>query len=708
MSSGKKDEKRPKWQYEPRRSTSFFPFQPKLPLEERRQSSKDAGGPSQISKSDERKTVRFGTYETLQPEIHDSWSSEESESEIHYGNERKGSKYLDAESKYLEKYAQMRHRRNTDFPPTGVPTSERDTREVLYPYVDGFQDELLWHFQNVGSGSGTSKTQLRLPNMIADFVAVELEPQDSIWDLVILAGNHECISAMTCGEYVSKRWPSVAGTLEILFNMIGKPKGSSTSLGQLVTAMWLTQDRDTGWETLHLDLESGTSVLVDICQAVAWLFAAIQDTEGLSDDKGLPAFALVSLRRVEGASRLAFDLDLGAFELLATTHASKSCWVPLFPRYAIAADHWRAGPNHGDTWLRIGFDLMCLLSGLEYEESLEDGFVLYGANSLVYPVQYNKQEVYWHFQDRKESEEPLGSFLKDSFLPNLLKGGQVHFLGLWSDPLVTLGTDLDDIGTVRSSLAPEVRDSYEKDGITWLGTVNAPRVLTVGAQVSYKIAHNRRNLYMSNFRRNMRRMVQKSTLLYSPLEKRAWIVSTLSVLLHVARVQVKRDPDAGYEIPAASPSPNGGQAAFQTIMDACRSPAESSTATNVYDDADTNNPVKCAIREVAAALDCAKRKTYRARRFFRNCIVGYEMAHLIDEDMLYLKRQPIDFATGWTPLLDEVDLTLFYEDVFDPIICGSGAGLLCPQHVWRNIPWEFNILTASLPCWLKICERFNT
>ena len=700
MSSGRKDQKLPGWQNEPRRSAAFVPLPPRLPLEERVQSSKDTAGPSQTFRSDQRKSIR--------PEIHNSWPGEESDSEVHYGDERKRSKYLDAESKYLEKYAQMRRRRNTDFPSAGLRTLRRDNQDVLHPYLNDFQDELLWHFRDAGFVSGTSQIRLRLPNMIADFVAVELDPEDSIWDLVILTGNCECISAMTCGEYVSKRWPSVAGTLEILFNMIGKPGGSSTSsLGQLVMAMWLMQDSDTGWETLNLNLESGTSVLTEVCQAIAWLFAAIQGTEGLSDDEDLPAFALASMRRIEATSGLAFDLDLRAFELLATMDASKSCWLPLFPRYAIAADHWRTEPIHGDVWLRMGFDLMCLLSGLEYEESLEDGFVLYGANSLVYPVQYDKEEVYWHFQDRERSEEPLTSFLKGSSLSNLLQGDQVHLLGLWPDPLVTLGTDRDDIARVRNSLAPEVRQSYERDGVAWSGTMNAPKVLGVGALINYKIAHNRKNLYMSNFRRDMRRMVGRSTLLYSPSEKRAWIVSTLSVILHVARVQVKRDPGAGYEIPAACLSDNGGQAAFRAIMDACRPPPESNTANNVYDEADTKNPVKCAIREVAAAFDCARRKTYRARRLFRNCILGYELADLIDEDMLYLKRQPMDFASGWTPLLDEVDLTLFYEDVFDPIICGGGAAALCPREIWRKIPSEFNILTASLPCLLKICQRFS-
>ena len=66
-----------------------------------------------------------------------------------------------------------------------------------------------------------------------------------------------------------------------------------------------------------------------------------------------------------------------------------------------------------------------------------------------------------------------------------------------------------------------------------------------------------------------------------------------------------------------------------------------------------------------------------------------------------MKQRSLDaFATsGWAPLLDEVQLTFFYEGLPDPIFPSETSHFpgFCGKSSWRTIPKGFNLLAVSLP-----------
>lgn len=121
--------------------------------------------------------------------------------------------------------------------------------------------------------------------------------------------------------------------------------------------------------------------------------------------------------------------------------------------------------------------------------------------------------------------------------------------------------------------------------------------------------------------------------------------------------------------------------------------------------------IKDYINDVWATLDCAQRESSKARRFFRAHIIGYEAADIARLKPTWrMKKQSLDlFATGWTPLLDEVKLCLLYEGLFDPIIAPRHDQLVnaCSAGLWRAIPRGFNLLTVSLPCLTGLSEHLN-
>jgi hypothetical protein len=116
--------------------------------------------------------------------------------------------------------------------------------------------------------------------------------------------------------------------------------------------------------------------------------------------------------------------------------------------------------------MEVSFELMCYLCGLEYEVVEEGGLILYGPKSTVYPVRQIYDCVEWHFQPLDigsvDNFRRDGTYLKLDGVEEL-HSGKRHFIGLWTDPQVTLGTSAGDISGISWSRASEVRQELTRE-----------------------------------------------------------------------------------------------------------------------------------------------------------------------------------------------------------------------------------------------------
>lgn len=117
-------------------------------------------------------------------------------------------------------------------------------------------------------------------------------------------------------------------------------------------------------------------------------------------------------------------------------------------------------------------------------------------HSLVYPVRQSPGYVQWHFQpcnaSRPFSYQISGKRLLVDDL-GMLRDQPRHFLGLWSEPLVTLGTRTSECLTVDWSDAKELNRETTRDGLTFGGSVAVPKVLMFNWSQTYKVARSRKN-----------------------------------------------------------------------------------------------------------------------------------------------------------------------------------------------------------------------
>jgi hypothetical protein len=581
----------------------------------------------------------------------------------------------------------------------------------IYPGTRDFRE----HFIRPSSRQETFDYTILLENTIATFVASELDVKDSLLDLVVLTGDVHKIWAARCREYVVRTWPEVSGQILQLFDLISRPT-ESLSRGldiNSVTAepagrIHVSQNQN----GLRLNVLANRDFVIGITESISWLFAALHSTDELG-------FSYVRLEPQRGQARHTFALvhhDLIPVSRSDSAPASM-CWTSVVPNTAIAGGFDVPKRSLDLKGLEVSFEMLLCLCGVEYEIVEEGGIVLCGPKSTVFPVRVvNNDCVQWHLKtgdDTIVSHQDRAEVL--SLLDDLekLKEFKRHFLGLWAAPEITLGTLEADSSRYLWSRAGEESQERIHHGRQIGGTISLPKALALSWTEIYTFASTRKSPYVFDFLSKLHMMINSPVVLYCVSEKRAWLVSFVSVLLDLARARAKIQSELGFRIPPCEVSADGGRAAFNAIKSCYLKPLKSIYESNErIDDSEGQTTIKDYLNQVFAALECATRETHKTKRALRTQIVGYEVADIAKmKPVLHMKRHTLDshtIATGWTSLLGEVRLALFCEGIVDPIRAkhSSQKRDACPRCNWRRIPHGFNILTASLPCLIDVSERF--
>lgn len=191
-----------------------------------------------------------------------------------------------------------------------------------------------------------------------------------------------------------------------------------------------------------------------------------------------------------------------------------------------------------------------------------------------------------------------------------------HFIGLWADPRVTLGTESSDVTKIGWTNAREKLQEYIRDGRSVGGTFSLPRFVSFTGTDIYKVAKSLKSPYVAGameFVTQLDTKVNDPVILYSVNEQRAWMVSFVSVLLHLGRARAGNQPRLGYKIDAYLEAADGGLTAFEQIK-VCRSNPLKVTAENeILDEAEKRNTVEDYLKLVWAAMDHVERERHKAK-----------------------------------------------------------------------------------------------
>lgn len=613
----------------------------------------------------------------------------------------------------------------------------------------------------------SERTFLYIPFDVAAFVTAELAAPHDLWNLIVLSGDEDTLWAGSVGEYISARWPSsldrirrviltLAGSEQYLslgeedLDLLSAPLESDddepdvdvpqSDHREVIESLYTGDHRSAGhsfWtvkgetrDDLTVSLISTNDQFADnnvslsmvgeaahraeLIEALAWLFAVLHNGQG----GPFPCTVSLQVRRMN-ADQAVYAIESVCHPDIASDKPG-TCWLSLLPHTACAANFttpfWRPQSRrlHG---IELTFDLLCVLCGICYETEHDGGLVMYGDKALVYPVFMHENCVQWHFQPCEPGDNPhvevKGERLCGKDLDELRASAR-HFLGLWSDPEITLGTESSEYHKIKYSRAEILTSTRVKDTITVGGSIHLPRVLTLTSSVTYKVAKTRITHHIKGpVTDQLHSKITSPVLLYCPSEKRAWLVSYVSVVLHLARCRALLRAELNYHMPACERRADGGRAAWECIR-ACHTDCLKQAEENeVLTDYEKTVKIADHVEEVMACVERTRRESNLAKGFFRDRIVGYELADIAKyKDSTIMKKCKLEALTdGWGPLLETVELVFFYEGLPDPIVPSSTSKNVwrqtgpCGAAMWQEIPSGLNLLAASLPCLLYQAEK---
>jgi hypothetical protein len=551
----------------------------------------------------------------------------------------------------------------------------------------------------------------------------------SIREIVTLTGRLPDVWAASCQQYLSWKWPWISDCVVELVDVVLRSYWSQTEYSfqpklEPHFTFHVEKGRDLTITSPQEVISFVPPQLADILEALAWVSATLR---GSATQQVVHSQALYTRSPKAGTSQVASlilhleDRSSLSEELGIDESCIGMCWRPLFLGTSVAFDFPIPARLMRFKGLEICYELMELICGVEYKALEEDGLVLRGHLTSLYPIEKTFGSVQWHLIFRQSAREEFEGRLTENFFrkrtdaPFLrdqeVLGAPRHFLGLWKSPEVTLGTNFYRYEDIASSTQDETSDIWKKDGKTISAAAalgHVPATASLGYAIGYKLASTR----LSNaatpplFQERLGKLIHKPIVLYCPSEQRAWMVSFLSVVLHLAHARAKffakefkkRNISSDFNIPFCVAQSDGGGAAFQVLIRDKGKEALKGEKTTIEE----------YIIYLLSALDSASKEQ------FRNTLTDFEiLGHefkevaLCSDELIVLKQRRLStFKSGWACLLDGSLPVLFYEGFsVDPIRpCMQIQGLTACKH-WPSVPSGFNFLAASLPVVGYLAEK---
>jgi hypothetical protein len=460
-------------------------------------------------------------------------------------------------------------------------------------------------FKDIEHGSKYSAT-FKLFWQLWQFSQDELEGSTDLDPVITLSGSAVYARAIQCGTYIKENWGQTG--LDILLAIGSAFKSESLRSGRMSSPPEAPRlkaaDPVTSTSSMEIDVEihprksldSKEFAMVNIAgsletvkkagHCLTWLTAAIrvsQYNEMSYSDATFKNRTYFTPFDSDPVFQSSMYFEICAGDLLPLHDKEKKmCWNPSFP-HSVIADGFPIPKRPEMPGLEISFDVMTCLSGVSYPINHSRGLVLQGLTTMLVPTKLDSGDsVQWHFMHKpkgsrvtlKDVEDNCKQRHKSQDLQALQRNRA--FLGWSKEANVYLGTKGMNYSNLKGSQAlrpePKIHFSGFSVGLGSGGMGYGGPTATA----NFTVGKRQRNEYSQGQDQELESKLVKTKvmplILYDPREKRAWLVSALSVILHLAHIYAHTWPELvkvnnhRVEMPYAEPSSDGGQAALDVIL----------------------------------------------------------------------------------------------------------------------------------------------
>ena len=447
--------------------------------------------------------------------------------------------------------------------------------------------------------------------------------------------------------------------------------------------------------------------LIEVAQQLAWITASFR----------IPQYGQVSYSEIsfERTGNMVFNIF--PLELEAVRQRASACWLSLFVN-GVVARGFPIPARDGQKGIEIPFPIMTGLANVMYPVFHAEGVYLRGFSNLLFPtaVSQDIKSVQWHLvtSPKPRVRLPLGTlpsedtehqWLKFTDFERLASAART-FLGYCREVDVHLGTESskENYNTVTYSgaddenPAPGVNPKSVTTGTPGMGIwsfqVNMDIVLPRGLFTTTEPGWYLDLVDLAK---------EAPVIVYDVAQKskRAWLVSTLSVILHMAHIWARDKDDLLTPLPFASAQWDSGDAAFITIKNHSRDELRDGMEGNKkYCLSDLIGRLLLSLDKLAETEALARSEPGRTVKMENSKIYGWDLL-AIAQGKKIIRRKQLELSEDWI-ILGADTLVLFCQH-FGDIIKPASDVRICPMGNLARHGQSY--LTATVKCLQTLSEE---
>lgn len=464
----------------------------------------------------------------------------------------------------------------------------------------------------------------------------------------------------------------------------------------------------TGLFHANLQLSGTTQILVDCTLALAWLAAAMRRSPAEET-----SFSTVSFEKTESDTHIAFRISLQALTLYSDDQ--RPCWYGLF-RHSVVASGFKVAQRRRGIGLEIPLELLIGLSENAMPLGYAGNLFLIGTHSALIPTAIlDDQSIQWHLlislkeislQDLpKTSALSIPATCSDEFD---IKGffqslrSKRHFLGWCRNARINLGVSPEMGREYATKAFTKTSEKSKEIKFTSFNAGIASGGLGFGgpsAGVTFTIAGTRKHFSDTPEQRfeSMLSVARRMpSILYSPAERRAWMVPMICVLYHMAHLRIIRDR---YEVrlPYAIASWDGATAAYEAIDHNRQIPIGPQDVTSPYLLSDL-------LEELWRTMKLMNKiQPGRRTLLFQNLLHGSDLIEIVNGVAPFKHRTAlVHDSGGWIEIMPEIEIVLFCNGLGD-VIAPKDPRDAC--RFMSSVPEGHDFLCTTIACLKHLSER---
>lgn len=399
-------------------------------------------------------------------------------------------------------------------------------------------------------------------------------------------------------------------------------------------------------------------------------------------------------------SGICLDFSLSTEPMQELEH---NCWQQLF-HSCFVLEEKELSRYHGTVGkgLEMSFDLMVSLAATEYPVIVKDTVFLTGYRTVLVPTQLEADYVQFHLEvNERQQINPFN--LKSGERAPVTDYTQFKskrcFVGWCETAQITLGTQRLPL-TVRYSGAQEQRRTLHMTGVSAGGHIGsaAPIQAGVSGQATFSfISHHLAFSPASEYSKMLFDVSKQVVLISDVTARRSWLVSKLSLILHMAHAWVidngiaqdtSSDP-----IPFADPHDDGI---------AVRQALECHGDTAVCGHGNDLFRLRSLLLGLSINLLATVNLTERSRH---NSLYGFEFMDIVSEPGrgAFMKRVKVGTDQSWLPLANLADAVIICSDIGEAITPAEGDSR--KNSMCNALPPGRDYLAAHLSCLVSLARR---